>query len=103
MGATVLVVAIMLLLDSDMAMDDMSEAGAAMLEAMDDMSEAGAAMLEAMLEAMGMEATEAMDGVAMVTPTEPQSCWAKATVAALGCQIRWEWGKRCLRMGNLPA
>lgn len=64
MGATVVTAA--MLLGMDMAIE---EAGAA------------AAELAAMLEPMAME--EAMGGVGMVTPTEPQSCWAKATVAGV--------------------
>lgn len=74
MGATVLTAA--MLLGVDMAIE---EAGASAAEL--------AAELASMLEAMAMEeATEvAMDGEGMVTPTEPQSCWAKATVADMGC------------------
>lgn len=69
-GATVLTAA--MLLGMDMAIE---EAGAA------------AAELAAGLEAMAMEEAmgEAMDGEGMVIPTEPQSCWAKATVADMGC------------------
>lgn len=69
MGATVLTAA--MLLGMDMAIE---EAGAA------------AAELAAMLEGMAMEEAmeEAMDGAGMVIPTEPQSCWAKATVADMG-------------------
>ena len=64
-GATVVVIPVVLL-DMDMAMDDMVLAGAAELGVMEAME-------------------EAMDGEAMVTPTEPQSCWAKAKVAVGGC------------------
>lgn len=70
MGATVVRAA--KLLGVDMAIE---EAGAAATEL--------AAMLAAMLEPMAME--EAMGGVGMVMPTEPQSCWAKARVADMKC------------------
>ena len=62
MGASV--VTATTLLELDVATDEME-------------LEAGAAELVAMLEAT--------DGVGMVTPTEPQSFWAKARVAVGGC------------------
>lgn len=62
MGANVVTATI--LLEMDVAMDEME-------------LEAGAAELATMLEAT--------DTVGMVTPTELQSCWAKARVAVRGC------------------